>query len=136
MIPEWLNQLNAFAWVTSNIIVLYIAIVLTLFVVAYYVFFDPSATTGGKLIFRFALSLLGVMGLIFIGVFINPAANREWFTYSGDIFWWRPLLRLGFYAYVAYSITSLTIFLGIRKFRPDLLTTVKDVDLVQPRKLD
>ena len=136
MIPEWLNQLNAFAWVTSNIFIIYIAVVLTLFVVAYYVFFDPSATTGGKLIFRFAMSLLGVIGLIFVGIFINPAMNREWFNYSGDIYWWRPTLRLALYGYVAYTITNLTIFLGVRKFRPDLLTTAKDVDLVQPRKLD
>lgn len=133
MIPEWLNQLNAIAWVASNISILYIGIALAVFVTMYYVLFDPSATTAGRFIFRFALSLLGVFLLIFVGIFVNPAAGRGLFVYSGDVYWWRPLLRFVVYAFVAFSITKLTIFLHIRKFYPEKLRTSKDLDLVQPR---
>ena len=136
MIPEWLNQLNAFAWIASNVTIIYIGVILAIFVVVYYALFDPSATTGGKFIFRFALSLLGVMILTFISIFINPVRARAWFEYPGDILWWRPVSRLVIYGFVAYSTTLLTSFLWIRKFYPHKLRTAKDLDLVQPRNLD
>lgn len=136
MTPEWLNQLNAIAWVASNITIIYVGIALIIFTVCYAVLFDPRATTGGKFIFRFALSLLGVVGLIFVGIFVNPAQGRSWFEYSGDTLWWRPTVRLIVYAFVAFAITNLTRFLWIRKFQPGKLRTAKDLDLVTPRKLD
>lgn len=136
MTPAWLDSFNSIAWVTANVTLLYIGVVLAVFVVAYYILFDPHATTGGKLIFRFAVSLLGVIALVIVGTYVNPPSERTWFTYPGDAVWWRPSVRLVVYGYVAYTITSLTVYLGIRKFRPDRLKTAKDYDLVIPRKLD
>lgn len=133
MIPAWLNELNAFAWVVSNALVAYIAVLLVVFVVTYYILFDPKATTAGKYIFRFFLSLFGVIGLIFISLFIDPRAGREWTVYPGDVLWWRPIVRLISYSYVAFTITSLSFLLAARKWRPSWLRTSLDHDLVKPR---
>lgn len=133
MIPEWLSQLNAFAWVASNALVAYIAVLLVIFVVAYYVFFDPNATTAGKYIFRFFVSLFGVIGLIFISLFVDPRLGREWTVYPGDVLWWRPLVRLIAYSYVAFTITSLSILLAFRKWKPSWLRTSLDQEMVKLR---
>lgn len=133
---ELLQQLNSVIWVLSNLTLLYIAVMLITFVVGYAVLFDPRATTGGRLIFRFAVSLLGVIGLVIVGIFVNPTSGSLWFQYATSVDWYRPLLRLVIYGYVAYSITNLTVFLWIRKFRPEKLRTAKDVDLVKTRKFD
>lgn len=135
MIPQWLQEFNTFAWVFSNVLVAYIAVVLVVFVVTYYVLFDPKATTAGKFVFRFALSLIGVIGLVFISLFIDPRMGREWYVYSGDVLWWRPSVRLVAYGYVAFTISSLVALLAVRKFRPEKLKTALDRDLVKPRKL-
>jgi hypothetical protein len=124
---------NELAWITSNLLIGYIAVALIIFAVGYYVLFDPKATTAGKLVFRFALSLVGVIGLICIGIFVDPSAGSAWFEFPGDIIWWRPTLRLAVYAYVAYTITSLAVLLGIRKWRPDWVTTSANRNLVVPR---
>jgi hypothetical protein len=119
-------ELNLFFWVGSNILIAYIAIALLLFVIAYPVLFDPGATTAGKLVLRFATSLIGVIGLVAISIFINPREGGAWFEYPGDVFWWRPGVRFAVYAYVAFSITSLVVLLWLRKFRPHLLHTAPD----------
>lgn len=125
--------INQIAWVTANILIAYIAFALIVFVVAYYFLFNPGATTAGKFIFRFVLSLVGVVGLVVIGIFIDPAQGRSWADSPGDVEIWRPLLRLLVYGYVAYTITALAVLLGIRKWRPDLMKTSPDKDLVQVR---
>lgn len=128
-----LEFINSFAWVGSNILIAYIAIVVVVFVVAYYVIYDPGATTGGKFIFRFMLSLVGVIGLVFVGTFIDPAQSREWFSYPGDVASWRPLIRFAIYAYVAFTTTSLAAVLFIRRWFPHLIKKASDLTLVKPR---
>lgn len=133
MYPEWLENWNTFAWVAANCLIAYTAVALIVFVVGYYVLFDPKATTAGKFVFRFALSLVGVIALVFIGIFVDPTAGRTWATYNGDYVWWRPTVRLLIYGYVAFTITGLSVLLWIRKFRPHLIRTAADSQLVKPR---
>lgn len=130
---EFLNFVNTIAWVTSNILVAYIAIVLFVFVIGYYVLFDPRATTAGRFVYRFAVSLVGVIGLVFISLFVDPVFGKEWYVFPEDIAFWRPLVRLAAYAYVAYSVTALTILLVIRKWWPQRLRTSRDHYLVKAR---
>ena len=127
-IITFLESINPFLWIVSNLALIYIGIALILFVVAYQVFFDPKATTGGKMIFRFALSLSLVVSVIYIGIFVDPRHE-----YPGDTVWWRPAARLAAYGYVAYTITALIWFLWKRKFRPEKLDTAPDKLLVKPR---
>lgn len=133
MIPQWLEELNVFSWVAANILIAYIAVVLVIFVIAYVVLFDPRATTAGRYIFRFFVSLVGVIGLIFISTFIDPAPHRVWDEHPDDVLWWRPLIRVAVYFYVAYTVTGLALLLALRKFKPQWLRTVHDRELVKPR---
>ena len=133
MISHLLDQINTVAWITSNLLIGYIAVVLVIFVVAYIILFDPKATTAGKYIFRFFVSLVGVIGLVFIATFVDPRPGREWNIFPGDVLWWRPMLRVIAYGYVAYTVTGLSILLGLRKFKPEWLRTVNDKELVKPR---
>ena len=72
------NNINTIAWVMGNVLVAYTAIAITVFVLGYYILFDPRATTAGRLLFRFMLSLVGVISLIFVGTFVNPPVDRGW----------------------------------------------------------
>lgn len=128
-----LDTINAIAWVLSNALVAYIAVILMAFITCYYVLFDPSATTAGKMIFRFMLSLVGVIGLVVVGTFIDPTNARNWTHYPGDVAQWRPILRLVVYSFVAFTITSLSVSLVIRKWKPHLVKKASDLDLVIPR---
>lgn len=125
--------INTFAYVLSNILIAYIAGAVVVFVILYYIWFDPRATTAGKFIFRFFLSLVGIIGLVFVGVFVDPAGNRSWTSLPPDVEFWRPILRLIVYGYVAFTITSLAVILVLRKWRPNSLKTSQDKDLVVPR---
>lgn len=127
------SALNSFLWIVSNMLVVYIAVVLVIFLVGYYILFDPRATTAGKFVYRFALSLLGVIALVFIGVWVDPAPGRQWYEYSGDTLWWRPLLRFVAYLGVAYTVTALAVLLAVRKWWPHLLQTSQTKELVKPR---
>ena len=133
MIMDWILQFNTIAWIMSNLLVAYIAAVLVVFVVGYYILFDPSVTTAGKFVFRFALSLIGVIGLIAVSLFIDPSHGRAWTEYPGDVLWWRPISRFVIYFYVAYTVTGLAILLGYRKWKPTRLRTALDYELVQTR---
>lgn len=131
---EIVNVINVVAWVVGNVILAYTAVALIGFLIAYYAIFDPSATTGGRLIFRFMLSLAGVIFLVFIGIFVDPSPDREWFMYpEGSVEWWRPLLRLVIYGFVAYSISSLAWLLAVRKWWPHKVTKASDINLVKVR---
>lgn len=136
MVPDWLITINSIAWITANLLIAYIAVALLVFVILYVIIFDPKATTGGRLIFRFFVSLVGVMGLVFIGSFIDPVHGREWFVYPGDVIVWRPVVRLIVYGYVAFTVTSLVVLLIIRKWYPEKLRTVADQQLVKVRTHD
>ena len=133
MIPDWLVAVNTFAWISANLTIVYIATVLVVFVFAYYILFDPKATTAGKFIFRFFVSLLSIIGLIYISLFVDPVPGRSPFDYPGDVLWWRPIVRAIGYYYVAYTVTGLAVLLVVRKWFPEKLRTSKDRDIVQTR---
>ncbi len=130
---EVINTINATAWVLSNVVLAYTALALLIFVIMYYVLFDPKATTAGKLIFRFMVSLVGVIGLVFLGVFVDPAIDSIWSSYPTDVEPWRPVLRLSVYTYVAFTITALAILLVRRKWRPNSIKIAPAQDLVKVR---
>lgn len=133
IIVDFLEWLNPTLWVISNLALIYIGVLLLAFTILYPTLFDPSATTGGKMIFRFALSLSMVVAVIVVGIFIDPRHDIPWYEYPGDTIWWRPAIRMGAYLYVAYTITSLVIFLWKRKFHPETLKRTPDKELVKPR---
>jgi len=120
-VPNWLNDFNTYAWVFSNVLVGIVAVLVVIFVFVYSILWDPKATTGGKLIFRFMVSLIGVIGLVAISLFLDPVSGREWYSYPGDVLIWRPTLRLIIYGYVAIKVVQLIVFLILRKFWPHKL---------------
>ena len=133
IIVEFLEWINPTFWVVANLTLIYIGVLLLAFTILYPTLFDPSATTGGKIIFRFSLSLSMVVAVIVAGIFIDPRNDLPWYTYSGDTIWWRPTIRLGAYLYVAYTITDLVRFLWKRKFHPEMIKRTPDKELVKPR---
>ena len=128
-----LNVLNPIFWTIGNLALAYTSIALIVYLIVYFVIFDPWATTGGKLIFQFMVSLASVMALVFIGVYVDPLTDRSWFDLSPDVEWWRPALRLFIYGFVAYSITSLAWLLVMRKWFPHKLKKASDIILVETR---
>lgn len=130
---EVLDHINAFAWVAGNILLGYTAITLIVFLLSYWIIFDPRATTGGRLIFRFMTSLVGVVIIIFIGIFLDPAPDLDWYVYPPDVEPWRPLGRAVVYAYVAYTVSSLAVLLVLRKWFPDRVQKASDRNLVKVR---
>jgi len=132
---EWyLWYFNSFAWITANILVLYISIALVVFVFVYAILFNPKVTMGGQLIFRFMVSLIGVVGLVCISIYFDPLVGRGWNQYPGDVLWWRPLVRMVIYGYVAYSTTKLISYLIKRRFFPHKLRKTVDAEtLVKTR---
>ena len=132
-IVDFLEWLNPMFWVIANLGLIYIGVLLLAFTILYPTLFDPSATTGGKMIFRFALSLSLVVAVLVVGVFIDQRHDIPWYEYPGDNIWWRPTIRLAAYTYVSYTITSLVIFLWKCKFYPQKLKRAPDKELVKPR---
>lgn len=125
--------MNTFFWVASNVLVGYIGALLLVFVVGYIAIFEPRATRGGKLILRFAVSILGIVFLVWLGIYIDPVPGRTWYIYDGTAADWRPAVRFVGYSFVAYTITSLAIFLFLRKFYPHKFKNASDRDFVKPR---
>lgn len=131
---EVVNVINAVTWVLGNVMLAYAAFAQIAFIIAYYTIFDPSATTGGRLIFRFMLSFTGVIVLVPIGIFIDPAVGRVWLQFPVDtVEWWHPLLRLAIYGFVAYSISSLAWLLAVRKWFPHKVKKASDINLIKVR---
>lgn len=133
IIVEFLEWINPIFWVSANLTLIYIGVLLLAFTILYTTLFDPSATTGGKMIFRFSLSLSMMVAVIVVGIFVDPRYDLPWYKYPGDTIWWRPTIQLGAYLYVAYTITSLLRFLWKRKFHPQELNQAPDKELVKPR---
>lgn len=130
LLPESITlPLNTFAWVASNLLLGYSAGVLVVFIMAYFYYFDPRATTGGRLIFQFMLSLVGIISLNVIGIFVNPTANNIWYNLPVDVEPWRPIVRLIIYGFVAYAITSLAVLLILRKWFPERVKKASDINL-------
>ena len=133
IIVDFLEWLNPTLWVIVNLTLIYIGVLLLAFTILYPTLFDPGATAGGRMIFRFALSLSLVVAVIVVGIFIDPRHDIPWYEYPGDTIWWRPTILLAAYTYVSYTITSLVIFLWKRKFYPQKLKRAPDKELVKPR---
>jgi hypothetical protein len=138
MNEDWITKImfnwNTVAWVSTNLLIAYIAVMLVVFVTGYYVLFNPKVTTAGRYIFRFFISLIAVIGLVFISLFVDPIANNTWSMYPQDTAFWRPTVRLVGYAYVAFTITSLAILLIVRKWHPHKLRTASDYEFVKTRQ--
>jgi hypothetical protein len=125
--------INGLMLVTGRILVGYISFALVVFVIAYYILFDPRATTAGKFIFRFMLSLVGVILLSFVGTFIDPTSGGTARPIPPpDVFSWRSLLRIVVYGYVAFAITSLAVILAVYRWWPDKIKS-KNRSFVEPR---
>lgn len=131
MIDFLANVINPTAWVIGNLFIAYDAIAVLVFVVGYFIIYDPNTTTAGKFIFRFFLSLLGLIILVFVGTYIDPTGDRSWLDMPEDVDDWRPLFRIFVYGYIGFSTTSLAILLVIRKWWPQKVKTA--ADLVKPR---
>lgn len=138
MNEDWITKTmfdwNTVAWVSANLLIAYIAVMLVVFVTVYYVLFNPKVTTAGRYIFRFFISLIAVIGLVFVSLFIDPISEHTWFMYPEETAFWRPTIRLAGYMYVAFTITSLAILLIVRKWHPDKLRTSKDYELFKTRQ--
>lgn len=127
---EFINNLML---LTGRILVGYISFAIVVFVIAYYILFDPSATTAGKFVFRFMLSLVGVIMLSFVGTFVNPSTSGYYRSIPPpDVFSWMTLLRIIVYGYVAFAITSLAVILAAYRWWPHKIK-VKSFDFVEPR---
>ena len=133
IIVDFLEWINPTFWVVANLTLIYIGVLLLAFTILYPTLFDPSATTGGKMIFRFSLSLSMVVAVVVVGIIIDPRHDIPWYKYSDDTIWWRQTIRLGAYLYIAYTITDLVRFLWKRKFHPEMIKRTPDKELVKPR---
>ena len=133
MNDDLLQIINPIAWVIGNLLIAYVAFAVLVFVISYYILFDPRATTAGKLIFRFFLSLVGIIALVFIGTWIDPVNNQSWLEIPSSIDLWRPVFRVIVYGYVSFTLTSLAVLLARRKWWPKSIKTAPDQQLVQPR---
>lgn len=129
IIVDFLEWINPTLWVLANLTLIYIGVLLLAFTILYPTLFDPGATTGGKMIFRFSLSLSMMVAVIVVFSFMEP----PWYTYPDDIIWGRPPILLSVYLYVAYTISSLVRFLWKRKFQPQKIKRIPDKELVKPR---
>jgi heme exporter protein D len=95
------DVINPALWLVSNLQLGYLSLALVAWVLLYGFGFRWWTTPAGQMIFAFTASLLGVIVLVFVGVFVNP--QRPWFEAPPDVFLWRPLLR--YLVYLAVSIT-------------------------------
>lgn len=130
-----INSINSVFWVLGNVLIAYIGIVLLGFLVLYYIWFDVKATTGGKLLFRFMVSLLGIVFLVYLGVFVDPSSDTVWHQFpESTVEPWRPGLRLVIYGFVAFTISSLVTLLVLRKWFPQKVKKASDRNLVKVRK--
>lgn len=128
-----LHVLSTVLWVAGNLLIAYTCLALIIFVISYFILFDPQATTAGRIIFQFMVSLLGVILLVYIGIFINPSNQTSWLELHPNVEWWRPTFRFVIYAFVAYSTTSLMTLLVLRKWYPHRLSKASDLHLINPR---
>ena len=115
---------NDILWGISNTLVFYIMAALVGFTGFYGLFFKWWLRPAGVAVFTFMASLLGVIGLIFISIYVDP--QRGFFEAPPDVLPWRPWLRVVVYSSVATSVTYLLV-VAVRRW---LHTTpiILDVD--------
>ena len=110
-------------WIVDNILAFVASISIVVFAIGYFFFFDPKATTAGRLIFRFMLSLAGVICLSLLAGIFKATPESLWYLLSA----------LFVYGYLAYTIISLAVFLVIRKWWPHKVKKRADFNMLQPR---
>lgn len=125
-------EINQAVWLLGNLALIYAGVGVLIFVLAYYILFDPKSTTAGKLVFRFFVSLLGLLFLVIIGIFIDHPPSRPWWALGENVAPWRPPLRALVYVYISYSITSLAVLLVRRKWWPSTVKTSEIEPEVMP----
>lgn len=129
-----LTAFNTFCWVTANVEVFVVFTASLLFSILYPILFNPSLTTGGKLIWRAILSVAAFGLLVCIGIFID--GRVEWWQYPGDVIWWRPFIRLAVYSFIGESFVSLVVLLILRRVRPEAIKVAPEDSLnLRPRDL-
>lgn len=123
-VAEFVDVVNGFAWVFGNFVLGVSTFLLIVFVIAYPILFDPRATTVGRYLLRFLFGLVGVVGLVFIGTFVDP--RYPWYEYPPDIVVWRPIFRAVVYAFMFYGLVSLSVLLVARKWFPDKMRSAPE----------
>lgn len=108
-------------WVLGNLVALGIFFSAAVFAVLYPILYNIRVTTVGPHIWRAILSVAGFGFLVVIGLFVD--SRVDWWQMPEDVAWWRPLLRLVIYGLIAYSFTSLSVVLIVRRFWPHRLKT-------------
>ena len=104
--PDRFNStINPYLWVAANAMLAYVGLSLVFYVVFYGLKFRWNANAGGRIIFAFTLSLLGLVALSVVAVFFDPVT--EWTTYPEGIQVWRPTFRLLVYTGIAAALTGM-----------------------------
>lgn len=94
---------NDILWGLSNLIVAYVAVAILLFTLFYGLFFKWWQRSAGISVFMDRVALVGVIALVFIGVFVDP--QRGWWEAPPDVLGWRPWFRVIVYGAVAFAVT-------------------------------
>lgn len=128
-----IERVSALFWVFGNILIVYSAFALIVFVIGYYILFDPSATTAGKVLFRFMLSLTGVICIAYIGLILFPVTGRPWYVPPPATDLWWAIVRFVIYCHLAFTVTSLAVLLVIRKWFPKRIKSAPFKELVRVR---
>lgn len=110
--------MNEFLWPLANVLVVYVTLALLTFCIGYPILFNPRASTTGRGILRFAISLLGVMVLVFVSLFVDPRDDVPWWVLPVGVDVWRPVVRVVVYGFASYAVTALGVTLHLRRFRP------------------
>lgn len=118
--------INDILWGISNGLVFYAAIAILLFFGFYGLFFKWWKRPAGISVFIDRAALVGVISLIFIGIFVDP--QRGFWEAPPDVLAWRPWLRVFVYSSVAFATT----FQFVVAFRRYVATEPIEID-VDPR---
>ncbi|AWN03252.1 hypothetical protein PBI_CAMILLE_5 [Microbacterium phage Camille] len=110
-------------WIVDNLLANVASFGIITAAIAYYTLFDPRATTAGRMVFRFMVSLAGVIALSLVA---------EAFGATKDTTWWVALAMI-VYGYLVYTIIALLTFMVIRKWKPSRVKKKADLNLMKPR---
>ncbi len=100
-----IEYINPALWIVANLQLVYLSGALVAWVAGYGLGFRWWTTPAGRQVFAFTASLLGVVGLVFIGTFVNP--QRPWWEAPPEVFEWRPILRYAVYLAVSITLTRM-----------------------------
>jgi hypothetical protein len=95
--------MNDILWGISNALVFYVSFAIVIFTGFYGLFFKWWQRWAGVSVFIDRTAIVGVIALIFIGVFVDP--QRGFWEAPDDVLSWRPVVRVIVYASVAFAVT-------------------------------